>query len=298
MKSPLRGLAGTLIVIGAALAPGAAQAQTPGHLSQVLIQVWPEFDRPEALVFMVGQAAPNTTLPAGLDFRLPAGAQVNAVAYLDDSGTLTDKVEHSVDGDTVTIVSPNGNFHIEYYDPALKKDGAARSYQITWQQNTSVDRLIWQVEQPAGAKDFTVTPAGSGAATDENGLPVVQVDSGEVQAGQAITVSISYVNARGALSKDVLPTPQPTAGPAPSAQADTPASLAIAGGLLALVIVAIVLMYAGSRLSIFTRGGAEAAKPARKTSVRGRVFCPQCGQPAGPADLFCQKCGTKLRPGK
>ena len=116
------------VILGPVQAAHGAQAADPPRLSLLTIRVWPEFDRPGVLVFLVGQTAPGVTLPAELKFTLPPGATVNAVAYIDSTrNVLTDQVPQSVDGQNVSITTPNGNFHIEFYDPALKIEDGARS---------------------------------------------------------------------------------------------------------------------------------------------------------------------------
>jgi hypothetical protein len=317
MFAKLRGTAILMILaVLIALPLGAIHAADPPHLSRLAIRLWPEFDKPGVLVFLVGQTAADTPLPAELKFTIPPGATINAIAYIDETrNVLTDQVESSVDGQTVSITTPNGNFHIEFYDPALTIDGAKRSYSYTWQQDMIVDSVIWQVEQPVGASGFTVSPAGGGLGTDENGLPAYELDGGAIPAGAASTVTVSYSKADDSLSIEAIAAaatipPASTGTSAPPTSGDS-TGIIIAAVILALAVVISAFMYfrssGGARFGVRvippsgsgreggSRGGGKPAKSAGQKESRGQRFCAQCGQPAKPGDQFCRKCGTKLR---
>lgn len=290
---------------------GAAQAQSGTHLSQMTIRMWPEFDKPGVLVFLIGQTAGDVPLPAKLKFTLPQGSSVNAVAYLDSTNNvLSDKIEHTIDGQTVTMTSPNGNFHIEFYDPALTVNQQQRSYKFTWQQDFTIDQLMWEIEQPAGGANLKVDPAGGTTTTDQNGLMVYQFSQSSVAAGQVAAVSVTYDKSTTTLSAEAIATGSAQATPAPT-QASTGGGgitpTVIAGIVLILVIAAIAIMYVrggfpGIGIQLAEPAPEEherkprgrAAKKVAKKPEPGRRFCPQCGEPAQPGDMFCRNCGTKL----
>lgn len=299
-----------LVILTAALGltPGAALAQAAIPLSQLTIRLWPEYDKPGVLVFLIGQTGSGVTLPAELKFTLPQGSTVNAVAYQDTTNNiLTDKVTHTVDGQNVSITTPNGNFHIEFYDPALQVTGGQRAYKFTWQQNFSVDQLTWEIEQPAGASALAITPPGGTIITDENGLPLTQIAAGSVAAGQPSAISVSYSKPTDTLSATALAQSRPAAAATNTAQpasSSNPLTIVLAVLLIALAAAVITLVYlrggfAGIGVRVVDaetpqpRG--KAARKPRKKSERGGRFCPQCGQPARPGDMFCRSCGAKLR---
>ena len=62
--------------------PAAAQAQDTISLSSFSVRIWPEFDRPSALVIISGEVE-NAELPVELQFSIPETAAVNAAAYVD-----------------------------------------------------------------------------------------------------------------------------------------------------------------------------------------------------------------------
>ncbi len=72
-----------LAALFASITPApAAHGQAAVSLERVEVAVWPEYDRPGALVIYRIAIAPATTLPASLSFTLPAAVGVpNAVRW-------------------------------------------------------------------------------------------------------------------------------------------------------------------------------------------------------------------------
>lgn len=301
----------TAIILAAALGfpTSTVDAQTAIHLSQLTIRMWPEYDKPGVLVFLVGQTASDVALPVELKFTLPPGSTVNAIAYVDTTNNvLTDKVPQAIDGQTVSITTPNGNFHVEFYDPGLKVSERQRSYQFTWQGNYVVDQLTWELQQPVGATHFNIEPTGGTTITDENGLSVYQLKTTGLVAGKAASLTVSYDKETDILSINALATAQNAATNTPPAASDN-SLLPIAAGLAVLVVV-----IAG--VVIYLRGGfagigvhvvdaqeeqrerkprGKSAKKPRTSSTPVQRFCVECGTPARPGDVFCRNCGAKLR---
>lgn len=300
---------GAAAVLAAAigLPLGSAYAQTPIHLSQLTIRLWPEFDKPGVLVFYIGRTADDVTLPSKLTFTLPQNAAVNAVAYVDAaSGSPSDAVNHTVDGANVSLTTPNGSFHVEFYDPALSIDQGRRSYRFTWQGNYVVDLLTWEVQQPAGATSFKVEPPGGTTITDENGLSSYQLATGGPAVGQAASILVSYEKSTSTLTADALGTSR-TAGSSASQPAGVSTLTIIAVAAAFVIAGGVVFVLCGGVAGISKRLSGAAAPEERERKPRGRAakklgkkpppgqrFCPQCGEPALPGDLFCRSCGTKL----
>ncbi len=309
MMSKTRMSAMLVILVVAISTPfGAAHAQATVHLSQLTIRLWPEFDKPGVLVFLIGQAASDATLPAELKFTLPPGSTVNAVAYMDTTNNiLTDKVTHAVEGQNVSITTPNGNFHIEFYDPGLSIDRQQRSYRFTWQGSYVVDQLTWEVEQPAGATNFKVDPPGGATIFDENGLAVYQLKAPGPPPGQAASISVGYDKQTGALTVDMLSAAKSATASAPQPSTSSTLTIAAVIVVLALAAAGVVIYLRGGFAGLSARLGGAAAPLERERRSRARAakklankpspgerFCPQCGQLALPNDLYCRNCGTKL----
>ena len=89
-------------------------------LAELQIALWPEYDQPGVLVIYRGLFAPDTTLPAPVEIRIPASVgQPTAVAYVDDSGQrfnqqYTTRIEN--DQLVVSFELPTLGFQLEYYD--------------------------------------------------------------------------------------------------------------------------------------------------------------------------------------
>ncbi len=278
-----------LALLAVLLVPGSlarAQETEPITLATLTIRVWPEYDQPAALVFYIGQAAEGTTFPVDLRFQIPPGAVLNATAYTaDQTGNLLTAVSR-VEGNTVIVTSPNGSFHVEFYDPGLKIEGEQRTYLLVWPGDYPVGQLTWEVEQPAGSRDIAVEPAGGSWAIDSNNLQTYTVDQGGLEAGQQMTLSVSYAKSDSALSVDALApgasgsTPQTTTTPS----GDTWQIVALSVLITALMLVIIGLVIYGVR---HRRAGVQAG-------AAGGSFCPNCGQAAGVEDRFCRQCGSSL----
>ena len=59
-------------LLAAAILAGPVLAQGSPALSSLAILIWPEFDRPDALVIYQGRLAEGTLRPTPLEFRIPA----------------------------------------------------------------------------------------------------------------------------------------------------------------------------------------------------------------------------------
>ncbi len=241
---------------------GAARAQGVPTIGNLTIAIWPEFDQPAALVFYMGGVAPDTPLPATISFDLPPGASPHAVAYRNETGGLSN-LAFETSGDVLTLTTPNGSFHVEFYDPTLALDGDTHSYSLTWQADEPVSALTWEVQQPAAATGMAIDPGGATLHRDDYGLPLYRVDAGRVEANTPATLSIEYTKPDPALTATLLEAAQPPAPgeDVPSAEDPRPAfsfSNNVFYGL-ALVIVAALAAVAGYFYSQARVGGAAPA---------------------------------------
>ena len=264
-----------------------ASAQEDISLETLTIQVWPEYDQPSALVFYIGEVAAGTTLPATLRFQLPPGAALNAAAYVDEqTGNLLTAVS-AVDGNVVTMTSPSGSFHIEFYDPGLKVNGEQRTYSLMWQGDYPVAQLTLEVEQPVGARDMAVEPAGGSWTTSASGLQAYVANQGALQAGQQATVSLSYAKTGSELTVDSL---SPTLPGNVGQPASTPPGNT--GQVIGLILLSVILLLViGGTAFYFLRRRRETTQA---SPAAGKRFCTQCGQAISARDRFCRHCGAKV----
>lgn len=306
--SPVRRLAlpiltaALLIAVAAAGAP--ALAQDDISLASVLVQVWPEYDQPAALVIINGRVSEEVATPVDLTFPLPEGATVHAVAYTEEGGGQPLIAEFTETGEGITINSPSGVFLIEYYHDAIETEGDTRSYTAVWESPYEVGELVWEIQQPATASNLQVDGEVEATQTTDNvGLPALRVVHGPVAAGEIVSLGFRYTKTDNALSADEIALPTlPATGedaPAPVAQNGGPSSvvtvLAFVGGLL-LVAGAVVWYLRQTQPS--ARGGRR--RIARRASPRGpsrggaKRFCTNCGEPLQPGDRFCRSCGQRV----
>ncbi len=295
------GLSGRLailitILLGLALLPPApATAQGEITLASLTVRVWPEFDRPSALVFLIGEVSPGATLPADLTFSLPPTAALNAVAYEDPASGDLLTAQSSQVGNLLTMTSPNGTFHIEYYDLALSIEGDQRSYALSFPlPYTVTGEIVVEVQQPVNASSLSVTPVGGTTVTDALGQPAYVVTLPGVQAGETLALSFTYTKPDTALTADQFQQPAviPPVDTTSTAGAAGSSGLPL-GWTIAIVLAAVAAVSAGVFLAI--RNRRPMPRRAKPTTEGSKRFCTQCGKPV-PADArFCPHCGVALR---
>lgn len=194
------------LVAFAALAAPARAAQTTA-LDTVVLQFWPQFDAPGVLVIVSGTVDPDTVLPVSLSWPLPTNAILNAVAYQGSNGLF--ELDSQQVGNDLRFVTPNGGFHIEYYDPALAVDGEQHTFRYLLTAPYTIGRLQWFVQQPANAEDVGTSLQATVRETDAFGLTVTGSDAGALPAGNTFALEFAYRKPDDALSIDVLGITEP-----------------------------------------------------------------------------------------
>ena len=114
-----------VLSLAAFAAPLTALAQSPDRITQLDISVWPEFDDPRVLVQLDGTLAAQDGYPRELVFYMPATGQLLATAYKDEQqqflNTEPATVTDAGNGlKRIAFKVPKSNFHVEYYDDAIK----------------------------------------------------------------------------------------------------------------------------------------------------------------------------------
>jgi hypothetical protein len=140
--------------------------------------------------------------------------------------------------------------------------------------------------------------------TRADGLLYHQIQPRPVAAGEPFAVDVTYTIDAPVLSAPSV-IPAATAGPAATAAATD-------GGLLGdlspwwLLLIPVALALLAGAWALGRRTGSGRARkprpnrPARPDATRpsgegAARFCHQCGQPAQAGDVFCRKCGTRLK---
>ncbi|MBI5034663.1 MAG: zinc ribbon domain-containing protein [Chloroflexi bacterium] len=311
MRKILVGAMAALLLI-VSLAP-AAFAQDANRLSQLKISIWPEYDTPTVLVLLDGTLADKTNLPRSVSLLIPSNANLTVTTWENADGSLApEQPNQSVDaGDgftrvTFTINQPN--YHVEYYHDLLK---GAPDKSMDWQfkSATPVDQVLLEVQQPLKATNFVLTPTTSTTRTDASGFKYYSYQFANVTTGQVLTTQAKYTKSDPNPSFQAPPSSQL---PSSSASAPTTTSTAsssndnlllLAGlvGLGLIVILGIFVYQQRSRAVEELTANKMSPRQFQRQRRRARgtegatVFCTKCGNPLGPDDNFCPKCGAQRR---
>jgi len=277
------------------------QAQSEVRLISVSVDIWPEYDQPAVLVIYHISLSPDITLPANLNLRVPAQAEVFAVAIADPAnGLLNTPYDRTLQGSwaTLKITANSRDVQVEYYD-ALVKNRTTRHIVYEWPGDYAVDAFAVALQQPVGATDMVTDPVLSKSSVGQDGFAYYQSAPQTLATGQSFTLTADYQKATDALSTTGLPV-QPTQ----PLNASTPGRVTMSGILTwvlagiggALIVVGIVgglyMWKNGTRRSSAARK--RHAQP-QQASETGAVYCYQCGKRAQPGDVFCRTCGMRLR---
>ena len=298
-------------LLGAALLPGTVSAQGSPALERVEIALWPEYDQRAMLVIYRVTLPAETALPATILVPIPARVgEPGAVAQESGDGVLVlaDYTRAAPAGDwaTLTIGAESTRLQIEFYD-ALSIEGDQRAYTLTWPAGWPVGELAFEVQQPFGVASMQIDPAPAGTRVGPDGLTYYAGTLVARDGTPETSLQLSYTASASGLTVDALPAGSLDETPAiGAAQMSGPGSPWLEwapwlfGGLGAALLVAAAVLLLRTR---GREGGRR--RPRRKPSEKMEhpsptidaptVFCHSCGAPAGARDLFCRKCGTRLR---
>jgi len=289
-------------------AAGGAYAQENPRLATLEIDIWPEFDRPAALVILRAEVAEDVNLPAAVSLRIPSSSGgPAALAYAASAdGQLLNLAYERSDAQmgfiTLTFSAPERFVQLEFYDP-VAIGAADRSYTYIWPGDFRVDQLSVELQEPATATDLSVQPELGAGVVNPDGLVYRQADLGALDVGQTLTVDVSYRKTDARSSAEIL-----------GLETRAPPSAAGAGSeegmpfwLLVLLVLAVLVISVSGVVLWRWRGRAPATSARRVTRAARRGeqaagqrenaanFCPQCGTPLRSRDRFCPECGTAIR---
>ena len=289
----------------------AAAPQATIVLSDLGIDVWPDYDRPGVLVIYRATLAPESSRPARLVFRIPASAGMpSAVAESPTGGQLmTLQYVRTVDGDTalIEVTASQPLVQLEYYDPLITRDGANRSFAFTWYGDVEVQDFEISLQQPHLAQNFTTVPEAPVATASSDGLVYHALSRVGMARGETIQVQVSYEKVSDQLSVETL-TPISTPPPA-AALAPTPVTgggAAPVSGTGRVAVGALFVAAAAVVVGLIFRTRRQAWSASRSTPTGStihsessgdakREFCTQCGTGVNRGDRFCRSCGTPLK---
>jgi hypothetical protein len=222
----------------------------------------------------------------------------------------------------VTLAPPSRLFTVEFYDK-LSTVTFDRQYKLTWPGDWDAQAVRVNVREPFGATNFQATPTLPPGAIDEEGLVAHQLDVGALAAGQSFALSLRYHREDNRTSTAALQlvTPASTRPPAPTPVAaissSWPLVVALAAGL-ALITGGVIWHVRSQQAETFrpyeppgfrhTKGRRSvrtsraprprprpAVSPSPEASQDSAGFCTQCGKPLRPDDIFCSRCGARVK---
>jgi len=269
-------------------ASGAVPKESP-RLASLQIEIWPEFDRPAALVILNGVLAADVALPAAVSLRIPAasGGPTAVASSTGPGANLANLKYDRKDADdfiTLRFEVPGRVFHVEFYEPLVTRT-PERSYTYVWPGDLAADRLSVVIQEPATASNLSVQPNLDAAVAGQNGLFYRSAELGALEAGKQLPIRVSYTKSNPRTSEEILKPNVSSSSPVPN----TGSGKAPFGWVLVLGVTPVLLIGAGAAFLWWRRR--------RKTSGAqpGGGFCSQCGAQSASGDRFCSKCGAPLK---
>ncbi len=317
-------LAALLLGTAGGISTLSVQAQTAPRLSSLIIDVWPEFDRPtSALVIYRGEFAVGAAIPELVKIRIPTSAGDPFAVASPEPGKETAPVNQWTDllaakkvtttrsGDwtEVTFAPLSRLFTLEFYDK-LNTVTFDRRYTVTWPGDLAADSATLNVREPFGATSFQSTPALPPGTRDDEGLIVHQLALGPLSAGQALPITLVYhrEDQRTSVQALQLVTPAPTQPASEIAGIDLPSSwpltaaLAVGVALIAGGIVWYLRSQSASRFRPYTppryvkKSGRRSVRTGGAPRARPRPVAMRLIENEPELKVFCTQCGKQLTP--
>lgn len=286
----------TLILLSAFAAgpPGSSAPKKNPRLGNLQIEIWPEFDRPSALVILRGELAADIALPAAVSLRIAAASGgPTAVAASTGPGAALFNLQHARknadDYITVSFEATQRLFHVEFYEP-LTTVKPERIYTYVWPGDFEADKLSVIIQEPANALNLSVQPYLDGITTDQKGLRYRSAELGALAAGKQLPIKISYTKTDSRTSEQIL---QPKAADLSPVPAPRSTGKSLRWWALVFAIAAALVIAAWAAYLWWWRQRAKASA----TRPGGAGFCSKCGAHSGSGDRFCSKCGAPLGAG-
>ncbi len=204
----------------------------------VAVQIWPEYDTRDVLVFMNLTLPAGTALPATFTYVVPTGARLAGIGEVDPNGNFTYSYTSGPppttvgqDGTIVTITLKRYlRVQVEwYYNPGVATTGA-RSFPVSVVIPVDTDKVEIAVQQPLRSTNFSVEPPMGQPVAGGDGFNYVSGTLPALKAGSKITTTIAYTKT--------------DSEPSNSTAVSTPAQKSTSK-LLIYILIALVVVVAG-----------------------------------------------------
>ncbi len=297
--------------------PQTIQAQENLVISNMQLDLWPEYDHSSMLVIYRITLSPDTTFPADVVFRIPVAAGMpHAVAAGSSDMSVGDVLyEREEVGEWAVLrFAVNGPaLRLEYYDPSLTVENPARQFVYTWPGDYPVEEFKVKVQQPVEAEGMVISPSlGNGSLNTSDGLYYYETSLGSMNAGETFDISIEYQKNSATLTIETLPLqPGQPVNEGTQGRVNLQSIMPWILGIMGFLLI-------GGGVYWYWQSGKEPARPSRRRRPRGAsaprittpkktapsekplseegdVYCHMCGKRASDTDRFCRSCGTPLR---
>ncbi len=307
---------------------GQAQSEAT-QLANLMVELWPEYDRPEVLVIYQAELSPSTPLPAQLSFRLPGYIKTMHAVAIEQNGKLIDvnpdtiELRHQGDDLILSFPSPSARIQFEYYDPViLNRQDQTRQLAYEFLAPYNIEMTSFEVQEPFQAEDFLLTPAASDTFIGNNGLKYNLVKVAGLASGEIFAISATYKRSTTTVSAEALKDAAPAVEVVVDSEAPAGATNQTWGYVL-LSLGLVLLLGVGAywwwseRLKKEAASKKAARRPAspgvsrrpgqrRKQAIASKSQTrqkapPSAKKPAGPPTAapqtadFCYNCGVALR---
>ncbi|MBN1659246.1 MAG: zinc ribbon domain-containing protein [Anaerolineae bacterium] len=289
------------LCLGSLVLPVAGAQDSP-ILETLEISIWPEYDRPGALVIYRGQFDAAVTYPLPVELAIPAKAgSPHAVAYIgEDGGRFNLQHTTRIEGDLLIVAFdlPTPSFQLEYYDDLPVSDAGAREYSFTYTADYALRALLIEVQEPPLAQDFQLEPAANSSSVAGDGLRYHVSQAGSLEQGERQRWTFHYTKEDDRLTVAFFQ--QPTPAPAPTQPAAVPESSSTVAifvvAFVALLGVGVAAYWLGQRTqSPASRKTPAPVEPARRKRDRQAYYCHKCGAEIRDDSHFCHRCGAAVR---
>ncbi len=292
-----------LFFLGAFAFPFSANAQAPSSLklTSLQVQLWPEYDQPSMLVICDFKLPAATALPVTINYPIPTGANLVAVATQSADGNLlnTEYAGPTTNGDWQIVsvkVQTQSTYHIEYYQP-LTKNGNTRQFTYVWPGAYAVEDFKMNIRIPVDTTNITTDPIMD-TSQSSDGTSYLVKDFSSLNANQQFTLKVNYIKTSNALSAQQTVKPSEPLGPNTEGRVMLSNYLPYFLGGVGIVLIVGGLVYFWQSNRGRKSGNRKRHVKAEVKEAASDVYCHQCGTRAHSGDRFCRVCGTKLRLGE
>lgn len=278
--------------------PEPVRAQEILEIDNFQIDIWPEYDRPDALVIYNISLAEDTILPAQMYLRIPHQTGRPFSLAMRDMGGMLYNLDYNLHLDNdwmeVSFETPSTEIKLEYYDPLIKKDKLNRSYDYTWKGNYFIRTLTIKVQQPAHTTRMTISPDMGSGSLGQDGLTYYTAMLSDVEAEQPVKIHLSYEKTEDTFTTQLISVyPSKVVSRETSGRTNLPPELVwVALGGVAMLACALFFWYSVVKRNPQILREQELRSGYARSSPE--AYCQQCGKRVEAEDSFCRSCGAKL----